>query len=129
MPATRTRRPVPAVAGQFELMLGRPPAADGQLDLVAACHDAMAHHPAAPPAARHLADSLSASGVRCRALADGGITNAPYPATRTERVAAEVARCAVAGPLEYAARGPRALAILAARGDDEAIAELARRAG
>lgn len=47
----------------------------GQLDLVAAV---MAHDPAAPAAARRLAEALSiGSGVPMRACADGAITNAP----------------------------------------------------
>lgn len=75
MSTTRfARRPVAAVAGQFELMLGLPPAADGQLDLVAAVADALE----APVAARRMAAELSAStGLRLRALPNGAITSAP----------------------------------------------------
>jgi hypothetical protein len=39
--ATRIRRPVAPVVGQFELMLGMPPAADGQLDLITAVADVL----------------------------------------------------------------------------------------
>lgn len=70
------------MTGQMQLFpVPQGPGPDGQLDLVAAIHEATqprrGHHPAAPAAARRLADELSAgTGLHLRALADGAITNA-----------------------------------------------------
>lgn len=62
------------MTGQLELFLvPLPPGPDGQLDLVAAIHEA-----GAPASAVRMADELAAgTGLRLRALANGAITNAP----------------------------------------------------
>jgi hypothetical protein len=108
MATTAARRTVVA-PDQLALpfLLPEPPAVvdgiAGQLDLVAAVHEAdaaadrlarqlaAAQQAKAPASAVRMAAEISARiGVPLRALPDGAITNAPYPATAAER--AEFAR-------------------------------------